>query len=98
LPIDVARLPSSQFVACVIAKPEVPPLIVEARRRGCRTMAGAGIFDARAEILGDFLLEGVEQAAWREKPVSFRLLNNKSEGVALQRRQRQQTPSSPLGG
>ncbi|MFS8146528.1 shikimate dehydrogenase family protein [Rhizobium sp. BR 249] len=56
LPIDVAKLESWQFVACVITKPEMPPLIEEARRRGCRTMTGAGMFDAQAVTLVDFLL------------------------------------------
>lgn len=56
LPIDVSRLRPSQFVACVITKPEVPPLIVEARRYGCRTMTGSDMFLAQAETLVDFLL------------------------------------------
>ncbi|MBX5009289.1 shikimate dehydrogenase family protein [Rhizobium lentis] len=56
LPIDVSKLESRQFVACVVTKPEVPPLIEEARRRGCRTMTGAGMFDAQAATLVDFLL------------------------------------------
>lgn len=55
LPIDVSKLEAWQFVACVVTKPEVPPLIQEARRRGCRTMTGAGMFDAQALVLVDFL-------------------------------------------
>lgn len=65
LPVDVSRLQSSQFVACAVTKPEVPPLIAEARRRGCRTMTGAGMFDAQAEILTDFLLEEDMKTAYR---------------------------------
>lgn len=55
-PVDVSKLQPWQFVACVVTKPEVPPLIEEARRRGCRTMTGAGMFDAQARTLVDFLL------------------------------------------
>ncbi|MEH0294818.1 shikimate dehydrogenase [Agrobacterium sp. CCNWLW71] len=61
LPIDVSRLRPSQFVACVITKPEVPPLIAEARQRGCRTMIGTDMFAAQAETLVNFLL-----GRWRE--------------------------------
>lgn len=56
LPIDVAKLQPSQFVACVVTKPKIPPLIAEARRLGCQTMTGATMFDAQAETLVDFLL------------------------------------------
>jgi shikimate dehydrogenase len=63
LPIDVSKLQPRQFVACVITEPAVPPLIAEARRRGCRTMTGAGMFDAQAETLVEFLLEPPEEAA-----------------------------------
>jgi len=56
LPVDVTKLQPWQFVACVVTKPEVPPLIEQARQRGCRTMTGAGMFDAQAETLVDFLL------------------------------------------
>ncbi len=56
LPVDVSKIEAWQFVACVITKPDVPPLIAEARKRGCRTMTGAGMFDAQAETLADFLL------------------------------------------
>lgn len=56
LPFDVAGLEAGQFVACAITRPEASPVIVEARRRGCRTMTGAGMFDGQAEILADFLL------------------------------------------
>lgn len=58
LPVDVSRLNASQFVACVVTKPEIPPLIIEARMRGCPTMTGAGMFEAQAETLVEFLLAG----------------------------------------
>ena len=56
LPVDVSKLQPSQFVACVITKPEVSPLIAAAMQRGCATMTGGGMFDAQAETLADFLL------------------------------------------
>lgn len=56
LPVEVDRLKPEQFVACAITRPEASPTIVEARRRGCRTMTGAGMFDGQADILADFLL------------------------------------------
>lgn len=62
LPVDVSKLGRAQFVACAITKPDVPPLIAEARRIGCRTMTGAGMFDAQAETLADFLLAEIAPA------------------------------------
>jgi len=56
LPVIVENLTASQFVACAVTKPAVPPLIEAARQRGCATMTGAGMFQAQAEILIDFLL------------------------------------------
>jgi shikimate dehydrogenase len=56
LPVIVENLTASQFVACAVTKPAVPPLIAAARQRGCATMTGAGMFQAQAEILIDFLL------------------------------------------
>ncbi|GAA5541815.1 MULTISPECIES: shikimate dehydrogenase [Brucella] len=55
LPVNVTKLRSEQFAACVITKPHVSPFIEEARKRGCQTMIGAGMFDAQAEVLADFL-------------------------------------------
>lgn len=56
LPIESSALRPEQFVACVVTKPEIPPLIEVARRLGCRTMTGSEMFDAQAEKLADFLL------------------------------------------
>jgi shikimate dehydrogenase len=58
LPVDVHNLRPSQFVADVITRPEISPLVAEARRLGCRTMPGTGMFDAQADLLCDRLLEG----------------------------------------
>lgn len=57
LPVDAAKLVPTQFVADVITKPEISPLLAEARRLGCATMPGAGMFDAQAELLVDRMLE-----------------------------------------
>jgi len=55
-PVDVKNLAAEQFVADVITKPEISPLIVYARRLGCMTMPGAGMFNAQSELLVDTLL------------------------------------------
>ena len=56
LAVDVARLVPTQFVADVITKPDPSPLIAAARRIGCATMPGAGMFNAQADLLVDILL------------------------------------------
>lgn len=63
LPVDGDRLEAGQFVACAITKPAVSPIIQVARARGCGTMTGAGMFDAQAERLVDFLLGGSREDA-----------------------------------
>ncbi|MCB1383216.1 MAG: shikimate dehydrogenase [Notoacmeibacter sp.] len=55
-PVDVSRLASGQFVACVITKPDPSPLIAHARSLGCATMPGTGMFNAQAELLVDSIL------------------------------------------
>jgi shikimate dehydrogenase len=40
LPLDIARLPATAFVAEVVMTPEVTPLLAAARTRGCRTQPG----------------------------------------------------------
>jgi len=40
LPVDIARLPATAFVAEVVMTPEVTPLLAAARTRGCRTQPG----------------------------------------------------------
>lgn len=56
LPVDIARLAAIQFVADVITRPEISPLIAAARIVGAATMPGAGMFNAQAELLVDRLL------------------------------------------
>lgn len=60
-PVEVSKLKSSQFVADAITRPEVSPLVVYARSLGCKTMVGAGMFNAEAEILVDFMLASSEE-------------------------------------
>ena len=56
LPLRADRFTSKMFVADVITKPAVTPLIEQARRAGCRTQVGAGMFYAEAYLMLDFLL------------------------------------------
>lgn len=56
LPVDVTKLSSNQFVADVITKPEISPMLVAARALGCATMPGAGMFNAQAQLLVDKML------------------------------------------
>ena len=56
LPVDVALLSADQFVADVVTRPAVPPLIAAARASGCCTMTGAGMFGAQAILLAELLM------------------------------------------
>lgn len=56
-PVEVDKLIAAQFVADAITKPEVSPMVQHARSIGCNTMVGAGMFNAEAEILVDFMLQ-----------------------------------------
>jgi shikimate dehydrogenase len=62
-PVELGRLAPDQFVACVVTRPEVTPLVAAARRIGCRTMTGIGMFEAQAESLATFLLGGAAPSA-----------------------------------
>ena len=55
-PADPAKMTPGQFVADAITKPEVSPMVAAARALGCATMTGAGMFNAQAELLVDYLL------------------------------------------
>jgi shikimate dehydrogenase len=55
-PVDVAALKPDTFVGDVVTKPDVPPLIAAARRRGCRTSTGNDMFATVAGLIADFLL------------------------------------------
>lgn len=56
LPVDAAKLVKAQFVADVITRPEISPLLEAARRIGCSTMPGAGMFNAQAGLLVERML------------------------------------------
>ncbi len=56
LPIQADSLNASTFVGCVITQPAVPPLIEAARAKSCRTMTGAGMFEAVRERMVAFYL------------------------------------------
>jgi len=55
LPVDARRLEPGMFVADVITKPAVTPLIEAARRTGCATEGGGGMFAAVSALIVDFL-------------------------------------------
>jgi shikimate dehydrogenase len=54
--VDVQRLTPNTFVADVVTKPAVPPLIEAARGIGCGTSTGADMFAAVAVLIVDFLV------------------------------------------
>jgi shikimate dehydrogenase len=56
LPIDVTQLKPATFVADVVTKPAVPPLIVAARAAGCPAATGSDMFGRVAGLIVDFLL------------------------------------------
>ena len=60
LPVDVGRLESSAFVADLITKPVMTPLLKAAHARGCAVVTGEDMFAAQAGRLADILL-----ASWR---------------------------------
>lgn len=62
LPVDVEHLTADQFVADVVTRPAVPPLIAAARAAGCGTMPGSGMFAAQAILLAELLM-GVQKPA-----------------------------------
>ena len=55
-PVDVQQLKPDTFVADVVTKPAVPPLIQAAREIGCGTSTGADMFAAVTDLIVDFLL------------------------------------------
>ena len=56
LPVAVQRLDAATFVSDVVTVPAVPPLIAQARARGCGTMTGTGMFDGVRECIVDFYM------------------------------------------
>ena len=58
LPIAAERLDPAAFVGDVITKPAVTPLVEAARRAGCATQVGGGMFAAVSALMVDFLEGG----------------------------------------
>jgi shikimate dehydrogenase len=55
LPIEAEKLLPETFVGDVITAPEVSPLLQVARRVGCKTQTGVGMFLAQRDLMLDFL-------------------------------------------
>jgi shikimate dehydrogenase len=60
LPVDAARLEPSAFVADLITRPAMTPLLTAARRRGCTVVTGEDMFAVQAGCMADILLR-----SWR---------------------------------
>jgi shikimate dehydrogenase len=60
LPVHAARLAPSTFVADLITRPAMTPLLEAARHRGCLVVTGEDMFAAQAGSMADILL-----ASWR---------------------------------
>jgi shikimate dehydrogenase len=56
LPVATDRLDPQAFVADLVTRPPVTPLLEAARGRGCVIVTGADMFAPQAGILADFLL------------------------------------------
>ena len=56
LPVDATRIEPRAYVADLIARPAMTPLLVAARRRGARVITGEDMFAVQAGILADLLL------------------------------------------
>lgn len=55
-PVDVDLLVPEQFVGDVVTKPAITPLIAAARKIGCATIPGSGMFSAQAVLLAELLM------------------------------------------
>jgi shikimate dehydrogenase len=58
-PVTLEHITGAMFVGDVVTTPEPTPLIAAARRAGCNTNDGAGMFAAQIDLMCGFLL-----AAW----------------------------------
>ena len=61
LPVDVEKLTPEMHIGDVVTAPEVPPLVTEARTRGCPTHTGTEMFVHQIDLMADFLL-GLDRA------------------------------------
>jgi shikimate dehydrogenase len=55
-PVDAARIDACAYVADLIARPAMTPLLVAARRRGASVVTGEDMFAVQAGIMADILL------------------------------------------
>ena len=55
-PVSLTSLNAKMFVGDVVTRPEITPLIKEARRIGCKTSTGAQMFAKVRDLMIDFLL------------------------------------------
>lgn len=55
-PVEAAGLERAMFVADIVTRPAVTPLIDAARRIGCGTQMGAGMFEGVSALMVDYLL------------------------------------------
>jgi shikimate dehydrogenase len=67
LPVKPGTLHAGQFVGDVVTKPEVPPLIAEAQRLGCRTSNGVAMFAKVRDLLVAFLVGADAASKGRDK-------------------------------
>jgi shikimate dehydrogenase len=56
LPVDAVRLEPSAYVADLVTRPAITPLLMAARRRGCMVVTGEDMFAAQAGDMADILL------------------------------------------
>jgi len=56
LPVDATHIEPRAYVADLISRPAMTPLLVAARRRGARVVTGEDMFAVQAGILADLLL------------------------------------------
>jgi shikimate dehydrogenase len=63
LPLEIASLEPRMFAGDVVTLPELPPLIVSARQRGCKTATGSEMFLKVRDHMVDFLLAETSEAS-----------------------------------
>ena len=56
LPVDAERLDAAAWVADLITRPAVTPLLETAHRHGCHIVSGADMFAVQAGYMADILL------------------------------------------
>jgi shikimate dehydrogenase len=65
LPFSTDHLTSEMFVADMISRPALTPLLDAAQRAGCGTQTGAGVLEAELALTADFLLGSAAQGRRR---------------------------------